>query len=102
MKEYKCKIMNKAMIKEITELWDNGHAEAIAAYGWECANAAVEGYKKGYAVGTALGLMLVGLGAAGIGYAIREIQERRALRKKTEEFIDYVDNLKPGELKLEK
>lgn len=46
MKKYECKIMNEAMKKEIDELWDNGHAEALAAFGYECAYAYKEGYDK--------------------------------------------------------
>ncbi len=91
MKEYKYKIMNEAMIKEIQELWDNGHAEAIAAYGRECANAGVEGYREGYAIGRAILLAGIGLGVA-TGYAVIKIRERRALNKEIKEFNEYVKN----------
>lgn len=89
MKEYKCKVMSEAMIKEIQELWDNGHAEAIAAYGRECANAGVEGYQRGYAIGRAIVLVSIGLGVA-TGYAILKIREKRALTKQINEFNEYI------------
>lgn len=90
MKEYKYKVMTEAMIKEMQELWDNGHAEAIAAYGRECANAGVEGYKRGYAVGRALVMAGIGLGVA-TGYAVIKIRERRALVKRIRGFEEYVE-----------
>lgn len=92
MKEYKCKFMNEAMIKEMQELCDNGHAEAIAAYGRECANAGVEGYRSGYATGNALVVAGIALGVTA-GYAVIKILERRALNKKIEEFNEYVKNV---------
>ena len=91
MKEYKYKVMTEATIKEIQELWDNGHAEALAAYGWECANAGVEGYKRGYAIGRATVLVGVGLGMAVTGYAVYKIRERRVLKQKIVEFKEYVE-----------
>lgn len=101
MKNYKYKYMNEDMIKELNELWDNGHAEALAAYALECAEAGIEGYKKGYVIGSALAVLAAGLGVA-TGFAVRKIRERRVLGKKIKEFNEYVDNLKPGELKLNK
>ena len=92
MKEYKIKYMNEAMIKEIQELWDNGHAEAIAAYGWECANAGVEGYREGYAIGRAIVLVGVGLGMVTTGYAVYKIQER--VQEKKKKYPWHTDNEK--------
>lgn len=88
MKEYKYKVMNDAMIKEIQELWDNGHAEAIAAYGWECANAGVKGYRRGYAIGRAVLLAGVGLGMV-TGFAVRKICQKQIHDKRTKEHKEY-------------
>ena len=73
MKEYKFKYMDEAMINEVQELWDNGHAKALSAYGYECANAGVTGYEKGCAAGSLLIAGAVGLGIATV-FIIRKIK----------------------------
>lgn len=98
MKKYECKIMNEAMKKEIDDLWDNGHAEALAAFGFECAYA----YKEGYDKRMALILTGAGLSMVVAGYVIYKIHQKRVQNEQIQGFKEYVDNLKPGELKLKK
>lgn len=56
MKEWNFKHMNEAQIVEVDKLWKDGHAEALRAYGLECGEAAIKGYKRGNAISA---LMLV-------------------------------------------
>ena len=98
MKKYECKIMNEAMKKEIDELWDNGHAEALAAFGFECAYA----YKEGYDKRIALILTGAGIGMVAASYVIYKIHQKRKQNEQIQGFKEYVENLKPGELKLKK
>ena len=51
----------KNTLDEIQELWDNGHAEALAQYGIWCAEEAIDGYRRGQFCGICLGF--------GIGFA---------------------------------
>ena len=44
---YKYKFMDEAMKTEMDELLQGDHGSTIAAFGLECANAAVSGYKHG-------------------------------------------------------
>lgn len=80
MKGYKMKYMTEAQIAEINKLGDDGHAEALLAYSWECANAGVTGYRRGYAIGSGLVLLVIGLGV-GVSYAAYKIYEKRALKR---------------------
>jgi hypothetical protein len=80
MKNYKYKYMNETMIAEIDELWNNGHKNALYAYGMECANAGITGYKRGYAIGSALVLGAAGVTMAAV-YAVVKIKEKRALMR---------------------
>lgn len=76
MKEYEYKVLTEALAKEIDELWDGGHAEALTAFGYECVNAYKEGYNKGSNKYFVLTLIGAGLGTAA-AIAVRKIKGKR-------------------------
>ena len=59
---YECKTITKEQMEEMQTLWDNGHADAIAAYGIECIEAYKEGQSKGTRIGIAAGVAAVIVG----------------------------------------
>lgn len=48
----------KKTLDEIQELWDNGHAEALAQYGIWCAEEAIDGYRRGSFRGLCIGIAI--------------------------------------------
>lgn len=68
MKDWKFKYMNSLQIAEVDKLINEGHGDALLAYGLECGNAGVKGYKRGCVLSVLLG---IGLGAA--CYAVKKI-----------------------------
>lgn len=58
---YKAKFATDEQIEEINKLWNDGHADALKAFGLDCANA----YKEG--------LISTGLKAFGIGAAVAAV-----------------------------
>ena len=52
---YKPVFMDDAMMTEVNELLEGEHGKAITAFGFECGNAAVCGYKQGCVNATLLG-----------------------------------------------
>lgn len=90
---YKMKIMTEDQIKEVDELWNNGHSEALMAYGWECVNAWRTGFRKGIvracAKGAVGGLAVVGVTAiVGMGLQVYENHKKKE-EQVIEEQQDY-------------
>ena len=89
---YKMKIMTEAQIKEVDELWHNGHSEALMAYGWECVNAWRTGFRQGIVKTCAKGAVgaLAVVGALGIvGIVIDKVENRKKQEQLIEEQQDY-------------
>lgn len=89
---YKMKIMTEEQLKEVDELWNNGHAEALTAYGWECVNAWREGCRVGVmktcAKGAVGALAIVGvMGVAGM--FLQAVDNRTKKQKQIDEQQDY-------------
>lgn len=84
MKNYEIQIMNEAQVTEIEGLWKD-HGDALWAFGMECGNAGVAGYKRGCATRNLLiaGVVVVGAGAAYLG---NKIAQKRIEKKRQEEF----------------
>ena len=92
---YKFKVMTEEQVNEVQELWDNGHAEALAAYGVECFAVGREGYKRlirrdirnGLITGALVATATIGvMGLIGI---IAEAVEKKADKNQIEEQQDY-------------
>jgi hypothetical protein len=92
MKEWNFKYMNEAQIAEIDKLWNDGHSEALTAYGLECGNAAINGWNAGLREGigkaiakscllTTVSVVVVG-GTIYIGKKVcRELKHRKILKE---------------------
>ena len=80
---YKYKFMDEQTIAEVDELLQGEHGSAIAAFGLECGNAAVDGCKNS-CVGTTLltagGTLLI-FGAVGVGKKIINKCKKKKLNK---------------------
>lgn len=76
MKEWKFKYMTKEQIDEVDQLFKDGHNEALWAFGLECGNAGVMGYKRGLVIS---GLAIAGVAAITAGgiYIYKKIEEYR-------------------------
>lgn len=86
---YKHKFMDEKMITEVDELLQGDHGSAIAAFGLECANAAVSGYKHGCGNAFLLGAggTLLIFGAVNVGKKIID----KCKKKKLNETKKYVE-----------
>lgn len=82
MKKYVNKVMTKEHSDEIDALWNDGHAEALAAFALE----AVEAYKSGERTGGVIGICAI-VAVVGIGVTA-EIVTRRLSKKRDEKETD--------------
>ena len=76
MKEYKYKFLTEALQKEIDDLWDNGHSEALTAFGYECVNAYKDGLNK-----SLMPFILIGAGL-GVTWSVAEHLIKKKLKQK--------------------
>ena len=77
---YNYKYMTDEWIAEINELANEGHNDALVAYGLECGNAALEGEKAGELKGTLLVVAGVGI-ISGIVYFGKKIVNKYKKKK---------------------
>lgn len=82
MRKYKYVYLNDEYTKEIEDLAKDGHGNAIAAFGLECANATLEGRKMGELY-TVLGVV-AGAAAGYLGGKIFKGAVKLYKRRKTE------------------
>jgi hypothetical protein len=89
MKEYKFRYLDEAMANEVEELLKGEHGSALMTFGFECANAGVEGFKRGCAKGALL--VAVGAGAVVGGYKLgKKLIQKRKERQEKEHEHDFV------------
>lgn len=87
MKKYEIQIMNESQLTEVDELMKD-HGEALWAFGLECGNAAVAGFKRGRATRNLLiaGVIVVGAGIGCLGAEIARKREEKKRQKELDEF----------------
>ena len=80
---YKYKFMDEQMITEVDNLLQGEHGSSIAAFGLECGNAAVCGYKQACVQSTLLGAggTLLIFGAVKIGKKIIDKSKKKKLNE---------------------
>ena len=86
---YQLKFMDDAIKTEVDELLQGEHGSAIAAFGWECGNAAVCGYKQACVKSTLLtgaGALLI-FGAVNVGKKIVDKCKKKKLNK-TKKYVE--------------
>lgn len=88
MKEYKFMFIDEAMKAEMDELLKGEHKDTLVAWSYECALAAVRGYRNGLVKGSLLmatGACVV-IGAAHLG---KKLAQRQA-EKKAQKLMDEI------------
>ena len=83
MAKYNWKYMSESMLDEMETLLEGEHGSTLRMWSFECANAGVQGYKKGVAKGRLLGIVVggVAIGAVHLGKKIAN----KIKQNKTEE-----------------
>ena len=92
MKNYEYKFVNESTIKELEEICEDGHADALTAYGKECVNASLTKYKNDVAIITIIATVTLGVVSWGISEFAKAIEERRRLKRSIEEFNKKYNN----------
>ena len=93
MGAYKAKFATAEQIEEINKLWNDGHADALKAFGLDCANA----YREGL-ISTGLKAFGLGVVAAAVTSGISHIVKKR---KRAKEVIVLCSEFKDEECEPE-
>ena len=85
---YQYKYMNEGMKTEVGELLKGDHGETLTAFGKECGNAAVEGFKNGFVKGCVKASLL---GVAGLTLVAGAIKiGSKIVEKCTEKGVEHL------------
>lgn len=92
MKNYEYKFVDESTIKELQEICENGHADALTAYGKECVNASLTKYKNDVAIISIVATVTLGIVGWGISELAKVIEEKRRLNRSIKEFNEKYNN----------
>ena len=84
MAKYKCEYLSEGMMAEMETLLGGEHGPTLRMWSMECANAGVQGYKRGVAKGRLLSIVVGGV-VIGTVYLGKKIVDK-IKQKKTEEY----------------
>lgn len=86
MGAYTSKFATAEQIAEINKLYDEGHAEALTAFGLDCANACKEGLLRRFWIAAGIGAAL-----GVVSGVVEKVIKKRRANKKLKECLEELN-----------